>query len=119
MNIKETQEKKNPFKVPEGYFENLTGQIMAQLSERVDVAPKKTISLWGRMQPWVYAAAMIAGVALVVKLFISSPEVPESSFNLTSSVDIEEFLQYYEDDLTYNVYHDEFYLEEDLFGNNE
>ena len=120
MNKETTQleelKKKHSFKVPEGYFENLTEQIMNRLPEK-DAAPQ-TISLWGRMKPWLYAAAMIAGVALLVKSFVSSPEQTKMSLNLTSSVDIEEFYQYYEDELTYNAYHDAFYLGEEDFSNN-
>ena len=107
--------KENPFKVPEGYFENLTSQIMGQLPEKVEkVSP--VISLWERMSPWVYAAAMIAGVALLVKLFVSSPEQTKNSLNLTSHTDIEEFYQYYEDELTNIIYHDAFYLGEEDFS---
>jgi len=118
MNKKASQleelEKKNPFKVPEGYFENLTSQIMDQLPEKAEIG-SPVISLWGRIKPWVYAAAMIVGVALVVKLFVNSPETTKSSLNLITSADIEEFYQYYEDALTNNVYHDTFYLDEEDF----
>ncbi|MDR2627850.1 MAG: hypothetical protein LBC40_07440 [Dysgonamonadaceae bacterium] len=59
---------KNPFKVPEGYFENLNSRIQERLNE-VEVEPLPVISLWGRLRPWVYMAAMFAGIALMFKLF--------------------------------------------------
>ena len=57
--------KKNPFTVPEGYFEQLTAQVMEKLPEK-QVAKTATIK---RLRPWFYAAAcicigvFIAGIA--------------------------------------------------------
>jgi len=57
--------KKNPFTVPEGYFEQLTAQVMEKLPEK-PVAKKAVIK---RLRPWLYAAAcvcigvFIAGIA--------------------------------------------------------
>ena len=47
----EQTRKTEHFKVPEGYFENFTKQMMAQLPEQVDMpVRKKTISvLWSRV----------------------------------------------------------------------
>jgi len=120
MDKKTTQleelKKNNPFKVPEGYFENLTDQIMTQLPEK-EAATPQVVSLWGRVKPWLYAAAMIAGVAVLAKSFISSPDQTKKNLNLTSSADIEAFYQYYEDELTNSLYHDAFYLDEEYFSN--
>ncbi len=60
--------KKSPFKVPEGYFEGLTDQIMDRLSE-VEVEQPKIPSAWDRMKPWIYMAAMFVGIALIFKMF--------------------------------------------------
>ena len=57
--------KNNPFTVPEGYFEQLTAQVMEKLPEK-PVAKKAVIK---RLRPWLYAAAcvcigvFIAGIA--------------------------------------------------------
>jgi hypothetical protein len=96
----------NPFKVPEGYFENLSGRILSQLPEKVE-QDTKVLSLWERIQPWVYMAAMFIGIALMVKMFVRKP-----SLDLTSSADIEEFYQYYEEQLAGKAYHETFYLDE-------
>lgn len=54
--------KKNPFTVPEGYFEQLTAQVMEKLPEK-QVAKTATIK---RLRPWFYAAACICiGVFIV------------------------------------------------------
>lgn len=100
----------NPFKVPEGYFEGLTNQIMEQLPEKYEqeIAP---VSLWQRVKPWVYMAAMFAGIALMIKTFVGSPD-SNKGLNLTSSVDIEEFYSYYEDQFASIAYHESLYLDE-------
>ncbi|MDR0865466.1 MAG: hypothetical protein LBO74_11120 [Candidatus Symbiothrix sp.] len=106
--------KKNPFKVPDGYFEGLTSQIMAQLPEKVQ-GETKVISLWDRVKPWMYMAAIFMGVALMVKVFTNSREQFSSGgLNLASSADIEEFYQYYEDQLTGDLYHETLYAEENF-----
>ena len=55
---------KNPFKVPEGYFEHLSVQIMDQLPEKEPVVVAKQISLMDRVRPWLYMAAVFAGLGL-------------------------------------------------------
>ena len=104
---------KNPFKVPEGYFEGLSDRIMSQLPERVDESPKKA-SLWVRVQPWLYMAAMFCGIALMINLVNRSPRQPASQgLNLMSSADIEDFYQYYEEQLANSIYNDAIYIDEE------
>ncbi|MCD7936930.1 MAG: hypothetical protein LUG98_08730 [Tannerellaceae bacterium] len=62
----------NPFKVPDGYMENLTSQIMDQLPEK-PVTEAKQITLMDRMRPWMYMAAMFAGLGLFFRFFVGSP----------------------------------------------
>jgi hypothetical protein len=99
---------KNPFKVPDGYFEGLTAQIMFQLPEKID-EETKVVSLWDRAKPWLYMAAMFVGIAFMMKIFVTPSPV---GLNLTSTVEMEEFYQYYEDQLTDNIYHETVYLNE-------
>ena len=102
----------NSFKVPEGYFETFTENMMSSLPDRV--APKEEpVTLWMRMQPWVYMAAMFAGIALMINLFVGSPEsVTKSSdgLNLSSSAEIDEFYEYYEDQFVDSYYREAVYL---------
>jgi hypothetical protein len=63
---------KNPFRVPEGYFDELTSQIQTRLTD-VEVEQLPAISLWGRIRPWIYMAAMFAGIALMFRLFKEEP----------------------------------------------
>lgn len=57
---------KNPFKLPEGYFDGLTEQIMSQLPE-VPREEAPTISLLDRVRPWLYMAAVFIGLLLLFK----------------------------------------------------
>ena len=105
--------KTDPFKVPEGYFENFVIDIMSKLPER-PIEKTKVISLRERVKPWIYMAAVFVGVALVINLFgkgsnkrqdIASIYASEG-LKLNSSNDIEDFYRYYEDELTKIVYDD-------------
>ncbi|MDR1631876.1 MAG: hypothetical protein LBR97_03190 [Dysgonamonadaceae bacterium] len=106
-------EKTDPFKVPEDYFENFTADIMSKLPD-LPVEQPKVISLWERVQPWIYMAAMFAGIALMINLFVDKPDSRQEKesiyasegLHLNSSNDIEDFYRYYEDELIKVVYDD-------------
>jgi hypothetical protein len=103
----------DPFKVPEGYFEVFVVDIMSKLPERPAENPK-VISLWEKVKPGIYMAAMFAGIALMLNLFVGKPGNRQDSvsmyasegLNLNSSNDIEDFYRYYEDELTKIMYDD-------------
>lgn len=81
-NISNTQKRKSGFQVPEGYFENFTERMMAQLPEKEEEV--YTPTLWQRIRPWTYMAAMFMGISLMVRLFTglgtASDSVDESDF---------------------------------------
>ena len=60
----------NSFKVPEGYFENLTSEVMNKLPERENPLSKinREITMWERVKPWTYMAAMFIGAALIIRV---------------------------------------------------
>lgn len=75
------------FAVPEGYFAAMRQEVMTRLSdcEPVRTAPK--ISLWQRVRPYVYMAAMFAGIWCMMKMFHSMTQQPELSLdNLPGNV---------------------------------
>jgi len=61
---------KNPFKLPEGYMEGLTEQIMARIPETSRQEPK-VVSLLERIRPWLYMAGVFAGLLVFFRLFLS------------------------------------------------
>ena len=61
--------KEPSFKVPEGYFENLTSEIMNKLPEKEKVDYKEVQpTLWVRVRPLAYMAAMFIGAALIIRV---------------------------------------------------
>lgn len=104
----------NPFTVPEGYFEGLTSQIMSQLPEKPQEKAKQ-VSLMDRVRPWLYMAAVFAGLGLFFKaiVFVNTPdpsakpdsllvrtEVPVDSFTAIQAEEDLEYLEYIEDQYT-------------------
>jgi len=118
---------KNPFKLPDGYFEGLTGQIMAQIPE---TSPKETkvVSLYVRMRPWLYLAAVFAGLLIVLRVFMSpvSQETDDrgEALYLQALVTGEMLQVISEEDIEYlefleNHYLDRLFVEEIDFFNDE
>mgnify|MGYP003444908014 CR=1 FL=1 len=68
---------KNPFNVPDGYFDNFTKELMNQLPEKEIVMVSSEITLWQRVKPWVYMTAMFCGIMLSVRVFVGEPQKDE------------------------------------------
>jgi hypothetical protein len=116
----EDEKKKNSFRVPEGYMEGLTDQIMAGLPERPQQKENQAVSMAEKMRPWLYLAASFIGLLLIFKgiqeggmqkehtvdPLLVETEAPEASLNAISEED-QEFLEYLE-----AQYADELFLEE-------
>ena len=61
--------KEDSFKVPDGYFENLTSEMMNKLPEKEKVVFKEEpVSTWTRLKPLLYMAAMFVGAALIIRV---------------------------------------------------
>lgn len=74
---------RNPgFKVPEGYFESFSAKMMEQLPER-RIEPEKQATLWQRVRPWLYMAAMFGGIWCMMYVFTS---LRDSNPNLNPAV---------------------------------
>ena len=61
--------RKNPFTVPEGYFQDFNERLMEQLPEK-EVMPEPEIKIWDRIKPWIYMAAMFVGLMFTVRTFM-------------------------------------------------
>ena len=71
----EEHQPSRPFSVPEGYFDNLTQNIMAALPEQEQLySTHITVTPWMRIRPYLYAAAAFTGIFFCIKaaLMISS-----------------------------------------------
>lgn len=70
--------KKNPFTVPEGYFQSFPERLMEQLPEK-EVISEPEIKTWDRIKPWVYMAAMFVGLMFTVRAFVGEERQAQST----------------------------------------
>ena len=82
----------NPFRVPEGYFDQLTSQVMSQLPERCQKS--RVISL----RKWYYAAACVAAVAIMGFTFLFHQEAEGGEQPVVASVETNNIDNSYIDD---------------------
>ncbi|MDO4336315.1 MAG: hypothetical protein Q4C37_10895 [Bacteroidales bacterium] len=75
-NILEKAGGKTGYTVPPGYFDNVRSKILDNLPEYPVVVQEK-LSVWKRVQPYIYMAAMFAGIWCMMKIFhtISSTDL--------------------------------------------
>ncbi|MDD2313687.1 MAG: hypothetical protein PHS25_04520 [Proteiniphilum sp.] len=123
--LDEIDKAKNPFKVPENYFALLNEEIMSRLPEKEYVAPPP-VTLWEKVKPWVYMAAMFIGIYIIVNYLTSDaskkPLMTESTTseaigtsetvdNYWSTVHVteEEFYQFLEEQVVEDGYYDYMY----------
>lgn len=66
--------KENSFKVPDGYFENLTSEVMNKLPEKEKAFKEETVTTWTRVKPLLYMAAMFVGAALIIRVASTGPK---------------------------------------------
>lgn len=81
--------KENPFKVPEGYFENIVPEIMKQLPE-AEVQEEVEVTMWERVKPWVYMVAMFCGLMFGLRVMMNdrpvSTGINAGNVSMTDSV---------------------------------
>lgn len=72
--------KENPFKVPDGYFDDFTTQLMDKLPEKPDAIDERPVTRWAKLKPYVYMAAMFIGAVLMIKgiHFIESEKIEKA-----------------------------------------
>jgi hypothetical protein len=69
---------RNPFRVPDGYFESFTENMMGRLPEK-PVEKGRVISVYDRVKPWLYMAAAFAGIILLFNVLNKVSDVlPEN-----------------------------------------
>ena len=89
--IKSRMGTKNPFTVPEGYFDSFTARMMEQLPERtVAEAPKRARTL--SLRPWMYAAACAVMVLFSATVYFSQTETAGTPEQVVASTSVENYL---------------------------
>lgn len=106
------------FKVPENYFANFTSELMDSLPE-VKITEEEKPTLWVRIRPFVYMAAMFAGIWVMMNIFTmgkkSSADMQQMRSQLSKSLpainNVEDFMDY-EGYSEYDLlYEDSLYME--------
>ena len=69
---------RNPFQVPDRYFEDFTQELMSKLPEKEPLLSSSEPTLWQRVKPWVYMTAMFCGIMLSVRIFVGDPQQEEA-----------------------------------------
>ena len=90
------------FKVPEGYFDNIYAKIATELPAK-DPVVQKPLTMWQRVRPYVYLAAMFAGIWCMVKMVdlmgsntIGTPsQAAQSEQILAQAIEDEMFIEDY------------------------
>ena len=75
---------KNPFQVPDQYFEDFTQELMSKLPEKESLLLSSEPTFWQRVKPWVYMTAMFCGIMLSVRIFVGEPK-QEETFPITQA----------------------------------
>lgn len=79
--LNERMSKQNPFRVPEGYFDDFATQVMAKLPERELKPVAKHVSL----RPWMYAAAALLVAVFSVTIFFTRMDSRQEQPQQTAS----------------------------------
>ncbi len=83
--------RKSGFQVPENYFEQFNSRMIEQLPERVLPQPE-AITLWQRLRPYIYMAAMFAGIYLMVSIFVGEDTKTDDVLMAETNAEGEEYL---------------------------
>ncbi len=85
-NILQKVGKENAFRTPEGYFENLTSQIMSQIPEQeMTLHPVKRVGKWHKLRIWGYVAAGLVTTVLIIRVFSTDHSVESGQIGMEES----------------------------------
>lgn len=89
------------FRVPDGYFEELNSRIIAELPPYPEKERVMPMSLWQRIKPYAYLAAMFAGIWLMMNVFhrVSTSEAisldnPPAAIASAMELETDEYIPY-------------------------
>lgn len=101
--LREKVGKKKVFKVPENYFDSFRTEMLKTLPSHPEKPVEKRLSAWQRFKPYIYLAAMFAGIWCMMKIFhnvsenqLTTPESFQDKFALV--VNDQETMDFYTSD---------------------
>ncbi|MFV0539099.1 MAG: hypothetical protein ACK5M3_17300 [Dysgonomonas sp.] len=75
---------KNPFKVPENYFQNFNAEIMEKLPAK-EIKTAKIVPLWKKVIPWTAVAAAFVGILFLTGILDQGSQSDPDSIPVTVS----------------------------------
>lgn len=87
--LKDKCGKERPFTVPEGYFEQFHDKLMSSLPETEPAATQAApVTLMTRIKPWLYMAAMFAGIIFMVQglMYVQQSRFATNNLALTEEI---------------------------------
>lgn len=80
------------FKVPENYFADFNSKLMDSLPE-VKITEEVKPGVWEKLRPFVYMAAMFAGIWLMLSIFTankkSTATMPQQKAQIAAGLEVE------------------------------
>lgn len=67
--LREMAGKESPFRIPDNYFESFKSELLQNLPEYPEKPVERKLSAWQKIRPYVYLAAMFAGIWCMMKMF--------------------------------------------------
>jgi hypothetical protein len=102
---------KTGYKVPDGYFEQFTARVIEQLPEK-ELPQPEVVTTWHRIRPYLYMAAMFAGIWLMLQAFVAP--IIEADKQMKADIEHEEDFEEY---MLYSL--DEYTVFETLYADSE
>ncbi len=94
--------KSNGMTVPEGYFDDFQRRMMERLPAEVPVAEPAVRSKWQMLRPYVYLAAMFAGIYLLMNIFTLTGGLTQTAVPQFADVVNDQTLAYVDEYISYN-----------------
>lgn len=107
-------ENRNPFTVPDNYFDNIGNEIMKNLPEKEYPEPIK-VTMWAKVKPWIYMAAMFVGAYFMLQILVKTSDFNIGNGQKTDQywsemqITEDEFYDYIEGQLINDGYYDYMY----------
>nr|WP_314650490.1 hypothetical protein [uncultured Porphyromonas sp.] len=93
--LPQAEDSRQHYSVPEDYFSLLEERILASIPEEEPEAEEPKPSLWIRLRPIVYLAAVFVSLNLLIRALAPQQEQPTSSTLASAEVNDEDYRSYY------------------------
>lgn len=93
--LPQAEDSRQHYSVPEDYFSQLEERILASIPEEEPEAEEPKPSLWIRLRPIVYLAAVFVSLNLLIRALAPQQEQPTNSTLASTELNDEDYRSYY------------------------